>query len=130
VHATTMLARYQIVRGKRAANAPLPQGKRLDTRKHTHHFLRPEAEQVAMLLGDPSAAAHARFARAYQALLAARFAQDRSRFDALAELAAHAAVYLGCSCPSRANPDLQRCHTLLALRFMKKKYPRLEVIFP
>jgi hypothetical protein len=39
-------------------------------------------------------------------------------------------VYLGCSCPSRANPDVQRCHTVLALQFMKKKYPKLRVVLP
>lgn len=123
-----MLARYQIVRGKRAPDDPLPDGKRIDTRKHTQHFLRPEAEQVEALLGDMSAASHARFAKAYNALLTQRFAEDRSGFDALAELATEQDVYLGCSCPSSANPDVQRCHTVLALRFMQKKYPKLKVV--
>jgi hypothetical protein len=51
-------------------------------------------------------------------------------FDALAEQATGEDVYLGCSCPSRANPDVQRCHTVRALRFMKKKYPKLPVMLP
>lgn len=125
-----MLARYQIVRGKRDPDDPLPDGKRIDTRKHTRHFLRPEADQVHALLEDGTASAHAHFTRAYEALLAARFKGDRAPFDALAELASKEDVYLGCSCPSSANPDVQRCHTVLALRFMRKKYPRLDVRFP
>ncbi len=125
-----MLARYQIVRGKRAPDDPLPEGKRVDTRKHTRHVLRPEAGAVEALLADGSARAHAAFARAYDALLAQRFKQDRAPFDALAEQAAGEDVYLGCSCPSSANPDVQRCHTVLALRFMKKKYPKLTVEMP
>jgi hypothetical protein len=125
-----MLARYQIVRGKRTPDDPLPDGKRIDTRKHTRHFLRPESEQVRALLEANTASAHAGFARAYQALLADRFEADRAPFDALAELASKQDVFLGCSCPSSANPDVQRCHTVLALRFMRKKYPRLDVRFP
>jgi hypothetical protein len=125
-----MLARYQIVRGKRDPNDPLPDGKRIDTRKHTRHFLRPESEQVAALLAHANAQTHAKFAHAYNALLAGRFAEDRAPFDALAALAAETNVYLGCSCPSRANPDVQRCHTVLALRFMHKKYPKLQVVLP
>ena len=70
------------------------------------------------------------FATAYGKLLDARFTSDRASFDALAALAAKETVLLGCSCPSAANPDVARCHTTLALAFMKKKYPRLDVQMP
>jgi hypothetical protein len=125
-----MLARYQMVRGKRAPDDPLPLGKRIDTRKHTRHFLRPEAAQVEALLADPSPQAYAHFAGAYDTLLTQRLRTQRAAFDALAELAQRQDVYLGCSCPSSANPDVQRCHTVLALRFMKKHYPSLKVVLP
>ena len=125
-----MLARYQIVRGKRPPDDPLPSGRRIDTRKHTQHCLRPEAAQVEALFDDLSAANFTRFAEAYRATLEARFARDRAPFDALARAAQHEDVYLGCSCPTQKNPDVQRCHTVLALRFMRKHYPKLEVILP
>jgi hypothetical protein len=125
-----MLARYQIVRGKRSPDRPLPRGKRVDTRKHTRHFLRPDAAGVALFLGGVDDASYARFARAYEATLAERFATERASFDALAEQAQTGDVYLGCSCPSRVNPDVQRCHTVLALRFMQTHYPELKVLLP
>lgn len=125
-----MLARYQIVRGKRAPDDPLPEGIRVDTRKHTRHVLRPDAESVRAVLADGSDVAFRRFAREYAAEIEARFAKYRAAFDELAETARHADVYLGCSCPSKANPDVRRCHTVLALAFMKKKYPKLRVASP
>jgi hypothetical protein len=125
-----MLARYQIVRGKRPSGDPLPKGRRVDTRKHTRHVLRPEAEQVAQLFEDPSAAAFSRFREAYRATIAARFAHDRAPFDALARQAQNEDVYLGCSCPTQKNPDVNRCHTVLALHFMHEHYPKLRVVFP
>src|SRR4051812_8710514 len=112
-----MLARYQIVRGKRAADDPLPNGHRMDTRKHTQHVLRPETANVEALLADPSPAAFRAFARAYQALLEQRFQADRAPFDALAAEARTTDVYLGCSCPTSKNPSVLHCHTVLALRF-------------
>ncbi len=39
-------------------------------------------------------------------------------------------VFLGCNCPTAKNPDVQRCHTVLALKFMQERYPALEVAFP
>src|SRR5262245_43175129 len=100
-----MLARYRIVRGKRDSHDPLPDGIRQDTRKHTHHILRPTAELVESLLADPSQQSYARFARAYQKLLDARFAAERARFDELAALARQSDVYLGCNCPTTRQPD-------------------------
>jgi uncharacterized protein YeaO (DUF488 family) len=124
-----MLARYSMVRGARADT--LPRGIRQDTRKHTHHVLRPTPELVAKALsGEGSEAAWSAFASGYRKLLASRMREDRAPFDALAALARENDVLLGCSCPSAANPDVQRCHTVLALRFMKERYPDLDVRFP
>lgn len=114
----------------RGAPAPsLPQGVRQDTRKHTKHVLRPTPELVASVVGNAAADWKA-FATAYRKLLDERFAAERERFDDLAALATEEAVHLGCSCPSAANPDVQRCHTTLALAFMKKRYPKLDVRMP
>jgi hypothetical protein len=125
-----VLGRYRMVRGKRDPADPLPDGERIDTRKHTRHFLRPDAKTVAALIEDPSAANFRRFAQAYQKTIATRFAADRHAFDALAERATGADVWLGCNCPTSWNPDVRRCHTVLALEFMKRKYPRLRVRLP
>ena len=125
-----MLARYWMVRGKRPKNDPLPEGTRMDTRKHTRHFLRPETRMVERVLADGSAAAWRDFRGGYLALLKSRFDKDRMPFDELAQSAKSGDVFLGCSCPSRANPDVARCHTVLALSFIKRKYRSLRVVFP
>ena len=125
-----MLARYQIVRGKRPPNNPLPKGKRIDIRKHTSHVLHPDAKLVVEFLKQPDAAAWRRYTVAYLAELERRFAADRTAFDALAEEARAGDVYVGCNCPTKKNPNVKQCHTYLALGFMKKKYPKLEVVFP
>lgn len=125
-----MLARYRIVRGARAPNDPLPDGVRQDTRKHTRHVLRPAPELVLLLLQDSSAQAFARFERGYLELLDQRFTTERDRFDELAALASRADVYLGCNCPTERQRDVQRCHTVLALGFMRVHYPGLSVRFP
>lgn len=125
-----MLARYHIVRGARDPDDPLPDGIRQDTRKHTRHVLRPTPSLVLGLLEDPSAAGFARFERGYRELLEQRFAAERSRFDALAELARSNDVYLGCNCPTQRQPEVRRCHTVLALSFLRDRYPDLDVRFP
>jgi hypothetical protein len=125
-----MLARYQIVRGKRPPGSPLPDGVRIDARKHTRSILSPEPKSVAAYLADPSSAAFRRFSSEYHHLLAARFRERRAEFDELAATAASSDVYIGCNCPTKANPDVNHCHTVLALQFMKKKYPKLKVAFP
>jgi hypothetical protein len=125
-----MLARYQIVRGKRPPSSPLPDGRRIDTRKHTRHCLRPEAASVAALIEHADERAFARFEKEYRATLAARFKTDRRPFDELAELARSEDVFIGCNCPTRFNPDVRHCHTSLALEFMKQKYPALQVVMP
>lgn len=125
-----MLARYRMYRGPRPAGDPQPEGLRQDTRKHTRHCLRPEAERVAAYLEDGTEAGWRAFSRAYRALLERRFAADREPFDELANQATAANVHLGCSCPTAKNPDVRRCHTWLALEFMRHEYPDLEVVFP
>ena len=125
-----MLGRYKIYRGKRPDDDPAPEGIRQDTRKHTRHCLRPTAEMVERFLGLPSDASWNEFASAYRRLLEARIVQDATSFQQLAQLAQEQDVYLGCSCPTKKNPDVQRCHTVLALRFMKQRFPWLEIEIP
>jgi hypothetical protein len=125
-----MLARYKIYRGKRPSGDPLPDGVRQDTRKHTHHCLRPSAKIVTAYLAGPTPQAWKRFAAEYEEILKERFARDRTPFDKLAEQATQDDVYLGCSCPTEKNPDVNHCHTVLALRFLQQHYPRLKVVFP
>ena len=125
-----MLARYQIIRGKRPPGSPLPDGVRVDARKHTRSVLAPEEKSVVAYLTAPSAAAFRRFSTEYRALLEKRFRERRAEFDELATSAASSDIYIGCNCPTKANPDVQHCHTVLALHFMKKKYPKLKVVFP
>ncbi len=125
-----MLARYQIVRGARAADNPLPEGVRQDTRKHTRHVLRPSPELVAAFLSDPSGSGFEKFRAGYLKLLKQRFAKERERFDAIAEQAREDDVFLGCNCPTGKQPDVARCHTTLALRFFAEHYPSLRVRLP
>ncbi|WP_394821270.1 hypothetical protein [Pendulispora albinea] len=124
-----MLARYSMIRG--APKSALPKGIRQDTRKHTRHVLRPTAEMVERVLAraDDDAAWSA-FAKSYRALLDERFEKNRAEFDELAELARTEDVYLGCNCPTAKNPDVRRCHTALALAYMKSHYPDLDVRKP
>ena len=124
------LRRYQMRRGLALADmAPaLREGERQDTRKHTKHPLRPEADAVAAALEgriDWDA-----FADRYSAAVRARRADDPAPYDALAELARERDVFLGCSCPTRKQPDVHRCHTVLALRLMAEWYPDLDVRLP
>ena len=127
-----MLSRYSIERGRKLADYPrrVREAIRQDTRKHTRHVLRPDEKEVQAYLADPSDAAWKRFERAYLRLLRQRFAADRKAFDAIAALADAGDVYLGCNCPTAKNPDVNRCHTVLALGFMRERYPALEVGFP
>jgi hypothetical protein len=125
-----MLARYKIYRGKRAADAKLPAGIRQDTRKHTRHCLRPTAEMVSAYLANPSTEAWKKFESSYLGTLEQRWAADPTPFDDLADLATGQNVYIGCSCPTAKNPEVNHCHTVLALKFMQERYPALEVEFP
>lgn len=125
-----MLTRYTIIRGKRSPSDPLPDGVRQDTRRHTRHCLRPERAMVDRYLADPTNTAWEEFRQQYLALLDARFASDPEPFRALADLAAAQDVYLGCNCPTRTNPSVWHCHTVLALQFMKSRFPSLYIVLP
>ncbi len=125
-----MLARYKIYRGKRPVGEILPDGIRQDTRKHTKHCLRPSAEIVEEYLLRPSSSAWQKFAAEYMRILAERFAANSQPFDDLADLAVANDVYLGCSCPTAKNPNINHCHTVLALHFMQARYPEMTVVFP
>jgi hypothetical protein len=106
----------------------LREGERQDTRKHTRHPLRPEAEAVADALDgriDWDV-----FADRYRATIIARREADPAPYDAIAELARERDVFLGCSCPTRKQPDVHRCHTVLALTLMAEWYPDLDVRLP
>lgn len=102
----------------------------MDTRKHTNHVLRPDGERVREFLAAPDGADWRAFAADYEALLAARFAADRAPFDAIAAAARAGDVWLGCNCPTAKQPDVNRCHTALALRFLRRRYPDLDVRMP
>lgn len=123
-----MLSRYTMERGRPASE--LPAGVRQDTRKHTRHCLRPPGELVERYLADPTAEGWRHFEREYLAAVEQRYRSDPEPFDALSRLAAEKDVYLGCSCPTRKNPDVRRCHTTLALCFMQRLYPALDVVLP
>ncbi len=123
-----VLARYQIYRGP--SPPPLPKGIRQDTRWRTRHPLRPMKEMVEAYLASPHDAAWRTFRKAYLALLAERLRTDRTPFDELSALARHSDVFIGCSCPTKANPRVDRCHTFPALEFMRRKYRGLRVELP
>ena len=125
-----MLQRYKMYRGTRPADDPLPVGYRMDTRRHTKHCLRPPKELVDAYLADPTKASWAHFARTYRSVLTERLKQDPTPFEELAELATNQDVSIGCSCPTKQNPDVRHCHTVLALEFMKKSFPELRVMMP
>ena len=125
-----MLARYKMYRGIRPKDDPLPDGVRLDTRKHTTHFLRPTPSMVQSFLDNPQDANWLKFESSYLSLLQERYDKDSRGFDKLAQLASQTDVYIGCSCPTKKNPNVNHCHTVLALRFMQERYARLRVAFP
>ena len=125
-----MLARYKMFRGPRPPDDPMPRGIRRDSRYKTKHCLRPAKEDVDEYLADPNDEAWRQFKKKYLMLLETRFASDRTLFDELAEQARADDVWLGCSCPTKMNPNVYHCHTVLALEFMKEKFPDLDVVFP
>ena len=122
-----MLSRYTIYRRRPRDAEPLPEGIRKDTRYATQHVLRPTKEIVQSYLDNPTDATWRQFRKAFLALLEKRFRVERVPFDELADLAAENDVYLGCSCPTKKNPIVGRCHTYLALEFMQQKFPQLDV---
>lgn len=126
-----MLARYKIYRGTRPSSDPQPVGIRQDTRwRRKKHPLHPNESAVKTYLDTPSESAWRKFRSAYLALLRERFGRDQTPFDQLAKLATSNDVFIGCSCPTKMNPRVDRCHTYLALQFMKREYPELLVELP
>ena len=125
-----MLSRYTIYRRRPSGAPPLPDGIRKDTRWRTSHVLRPTKEIVETFLADPNDEAWQAFRQAYLDLLEERYRESPEQFGLLAELASEQDVFIGCSCPTRKNPDVRRCHTWLALEFMRQKYPNLDVVMP
>jgi len=126
-----VIGRYRIVRGTRPAGDPLPEGIRQDTRKHTAHILRPTDEIVAPFLADPSSErGFAHFRAAYLKLLEQRLREDPEAFAKLVRLAKGNAVFLGCNCPTTKQPDVRRCHTALALDFLARHFPELQIEHP
>jgi hypothetical protein len=125
-----MVNRYKVCRRKRPAGEPLPNGLRRDTRKHTRHCLRPSAELVNQFLGQPSSASRKDFATEYWRTLIARYEEDPAPFDRPAKLASKDEIYIGCSCPTKKNPEVDYCHTVLALRLIAGNYPELDVEYP
>jgi hypothetical protein len=81
-------------------------------------------------LAKPTTAAWKKTKAAYQRLIAARFKTDRTPFDRLAELASENKVFVGCSCGTANNRDVNHCHTVIALQFMEQQYPKLRVEYP
>ena len=127
---TDMLARYTIYRRRPKNAGPLPDGIRQDSRWRTKHILRPTQEIVEAFLENPTDKAWGKTSDAYRALLMARYRKDRESFEALAKLATVNDVFIGCSCPTKKNPDARRCHTWLALEFMRQTFPALDVVMP
>ncbi|MDM4018201.1 DUF488 family protein, N3 subclade [Roseiconus lacunae] len=125
-----MLSRYTIYRRRPVGAPPLPDGIRKDTRWRTRHVLRPTKQIVEVYLEDPTDEAWQVFHDAYFTLLAERLATSTELFDELASLCNEADVYLGCSCPTKQQPRVDRCHTWLALEFMKQNFPGIAVEFP
>jgi hypothetical protein len=125
-----MLARYTIYRRRPKDAGPLPTGIRQDSRWRTKHILRPTQEIVDTFLVDPTEEAWLKFRDSYRELLLARYQEDPSPLEALADLAAGEDVFIGCSCPTKKNPDVRHCHTYLALEFMHERFPQLHVVMP
>jgi len=85
---------------------------------------------VKRYLSSPTDRAWARFETEYVAALQERHQKDPRPFEDLARMAKQEDVSIGCTCPTKTNPRVDRCHTVLALRFMKQMYPRLRVVIP
>lgn len=127
-----MLSRYTIYRGRpKGKTEPVPEGIRQDARwRCKRHPLHPTEVMVKRYLAAPGEKGWQVFRRAYLAELEKRHRENPEPFDLLAGLARKQDVYIGCSCPTQSNPRVDRCHTWVALEFMKRKYPTLKVVFP
>lgn len=125
-----MLARYRIPRIP-PPGYKKPDGKCIDIRyRWKRRCLAPPKKLVLDYLENPSERTWKVYEKKYLELLKSRYTTRKEEFDEIVSLAKDNDVHLGCSCPTIKNPDVYRCHTVLALRFMKQKYPRLKVKFP
>lgn len=123
-----MLSRFQI---KRGVNYPrVPGALFKDTRKHVKaHVLAPTKDMVTRYLSQPTLDTWQWFQREYLLELQKRADERPEEFEELRRLAQTGDYYLGCSCPTPRNPLPCRCHTIVALEFMKERYPDLNVEF-
>jgi hypothetical protein len=122
-----MLGRFQLKRGVAYPKAKGAQFK--DTRKHTSHVLAPPTPLVKAYFQSPTLEAWQKFQTGYLQALRERFRKTPERFEELRELATSGDYYLGCNCPTTKNPFPCRCHTIVAIEFLKELYPDLEVDF-
>jgi len=125
-----MLSRYTIYRRRPKDAPPLPDGIRQDSRWRTRHILRPTQEMVDDYLANPNDEAWLRFKDEYLELLKTRQLEEPERFVELASLSSGNSVFIGCSCPTAKQPMIERCHTWLALEFIRQNYPEAKVRFP
>jgi len=114
----------------RSSHDPLPQGIRISTLHKTEHCFAQTKEIVQVYLEKPTSENWDIYVKKYIALLEHRFIERRKEFEEIADLAMNNNVFIGCYCPTKKNPDVYRCHTVLALKFMKDKYPDLIVKLP
>lgn len=122
-----MLGRFQI---KRKVAFPRASGSVFkDSRKHTSHVFAPAKELVISYLRNPTLESWQTFQREYIRILRERLLSMPEKFEGIHRHAESGNYYIGCNCPTRTNPFLCRCHTVLALEFMKETYPDLEVDF-
>jgi len=120
-----VLARYQIVRGKRPEGNPLPEGVRVDIRKHTKHFLRPTRQRRGVP-ERPGRRAFRQFSARYDPTCRPVSPKNGARSTPCGTGRKRRRLPR-MHCPTRTNPEVTRCHTVLALGFMKRKYPRLPI---
>ena len=109
---------------------PMPDGLTPDIRAHRDHLLSPTREMVHAFLAEPTLEAWNALEKMYAEMLESRFVTRRDEFDELAFTAMMCDVFLGCSCPTKTNSDVRKCHTVLAIKFMKEKYPDLPIEIP
>jgi len=96
-------------------HVPLPNGIIHRATKNTNHCLAPTDEIVQKYLMNPTQENWSIYETKYFDLLELRFKNRRKEFDELAKLATENDVYIGCFCPTKKNPDVYRCHTVLAI---------------
>lgn len=118
------------MRTKRPPHDPLPDGETIEITHRKGHFLSPSEMLVNRYLADPTEEMWSWYEQEYLELLQESFEKHRKQFDQLAEQACSTDVHLGCYCPTKKNPNVYHCHTVLALWFFEERYRALTVVFP